>query len=88
MMMSYTAKRKPMRPADAPRLGTVYRDWRDFTDRVARPWVDNDDDNPQVDSWYRALMAEADPWYLACALVMADNHIRLLETATPPKGRT
>lgn len=72
-------KRQPIRPPDAPLLGTIYRDWRDFTERVARPWIDNDGDDPRVDNWYRVLMIEADSWYLACALVMADNRIRELE---------
>jgi hypothetical protein len=72
-------KREPLRPPDAPKIGTTYRDWRDFTDRVARPWLDNDGADPKVDAWYRVLMTEADPWYLACALVMADNRIRELE---------
>ena len=69
----------PLRPEGAPRLGETYRDWRDFTDRVARPWLENDGDDAKVDNWYRTLMMERDPWYLACALVMADNRIRELE---------
>lgn len=73
------AKREPLRPPGAPKLGTTYRDWRDFTDRVARPWVDNDGEDARADNWYRTLMVEADPWYLAVALVIADNHIRRLE---------
>lgn len=69
----------PLRPEGAPRLGETYRDWRDFTDRVARPWVYNDGDDARVDNWYRTLMMERDPWYLAVALVMADNRIKALE---------
>lgn len=72
-------KRQPIRPSDAPKLGTTYRDWHDFTDRVARPWLENDGDDPEVDNWYRTLMVEADPYYLACCLVIALNHVRRLE---------
>lgn len=72
-------KRATLRPPDSPRLGTTYRDWRDFTERVARPWVENDGRDPRVDQWHQVLMIEADPYYLACALVIADNHIRRLE---------
>jgi len=72
-------KRESIRPPDAPPLGTKYRDWRDFTDRVARPWIENDSQDAKIDAWYSVLMTEADPWYLACALVIADNHIRRLE---------
>ena len=60
-------------------MGSIYTDWRDFTARVARPWVENDGNDPDVDRWYHALMIEADPWYLACALVIADNRISELE---------
>jgi hypothetical protein len=73
------SKRKSIRPPDAPTLGTTYTDWRDFTNRVARPWVENDGKDAQVDAWYHTLMIEAEPWYVACALVIADNHIRRLE---------
>lgn len=69
----------PLRPEGAPRLGETYRDWRDFTDRVARPWLENDGQDAKADNWYHALMLERDPWYVACALVMADNRIRELE---------
>lgn len=72
--------RKRLRPEGAPSLGESYRDWRDFTERVARPWIENDGDDAQIDNWYRTLMIEADPWYLACALVFADNRIRALES--------
>lgn len=72
-------KRESIRPPDAPPLGTTYTDWRDFTNRVARPWVENDGNDAKADHWYYALMTEADPWYLACALVIADNTIRRLE---------
>ena len=71
--------RSTLRPEGAPKLGETYRDWRDFTRRVARPWLDNDGADPMADSWYRTLMMERDPWYLACALVIADNTIRRLE---------
>ncbi len=74
-----TRRATPLRPAGAPRLGETYRDWRDFTNRVARPWVENDGDDARVDNWYSTLMMERDPWYIACALVMADNRIRELE---------
>ena len=77
------SKREPLRPPDAPKLGTTYRDWRDFTDRVARPLVENDGDDPKVEAWYRMLMIEADPYYLACALVIADNHIKRLSGDDP-----
>lgn len=72
-------RRTRLRPPDAPKLGTTYRDWQDFTDRVARPWLDDDGEDPRVDNWYRTLMIEADPWYLACALVLALDNIRRLE---------
>lgn len=72
-------KRKKIRPPDAPKLGATYRDWRDFTNQVARPWLNNDGEDEAIDAWYRVLMMEADPWYLACALVIADNRIRELE---------
>jgi hypothetical protein len=72
-------KRASIRPPEAPRLGTTYRDWRDFTDRVARPWIENDGQDVKIDNWYHTLMIEADPWYLACALVIADSTIRRLE---------
>lgn len=72
-------KRSSIRPEGAPRLGETYRDWRDFTNRVARPWVENDSQDDKVDHWYSALMLEPDPWYIAVALVMADNRIRELE---------
>ena len=71
--------RAPLRPEGAPKLGESYQDWRDFTDRVARPWVENDGYDPQVHAWYHTLMLERDPWYLACALVFADTRIRQLE---------
>lgn len=71
--------RPKLRPDGAPALGETYRDWRDFTDRVARPWLDNDGADPKADAWYHTLMMERDPWYLACALVLADNTIRRLE---------
>lgn len=77
-------KREPLRPPDAPHLGETYRDWRDFTERVARPWIENDGNDARIDNWYRTLMIERDPWYLACALVFADNALRAAEgTVTP-----
>jgi hypothetical protein len=72
-------KRQPLRPATTPPLGSTYRDWQDFTDQVARPWIENDGEDPQVDAWHLALMLEADPYYLAVSLVIALNHIRRLE---------
>ena len=68
----------PLRPEGSPRLGETYRDWRDFTTRVARPLVEIEDDE-QVERWHWTLMQEASPYYLAVALVMADNRIRELE---------
>jgi hypothetical protein len=65
-----------MRPLGAPRLDEKYSDWRDFTNRVCRPWVENDGADEKVDAWYHALMCVPDPWYIACALVMADNALR------------
>ena len=76
-------KRKSLRPEASPHLGETYQDWRDFTNRVARPWVENDGKDQQIEHWHYVLMTEADPWYLACALVIADNHIRRLEGDAP-----
>jgi hypothetical protein len=76
-------KRATIRPPGAPKLGESYRSWRDFTDRVARPWVEDESGDARIDNWYRALMIEADPYYLAVALVIADNHIRRLEAGEP-----
>ena len=70
-----------MRPEGAPKLGETYRDWRDFTNRVARPWVEGDCEDPKADAWYRTLFIEREPFYLACALVMADNRIRAWRAA-------
>ncbi len=78
--MTAMAKKPSIRPDGAPKLDEKYRDWRDFTDRVARPWVENDGDDPKVDAWYTALMIAADPYYLAVSLVIADNTIRRLES--------
>lgn len=77
--MTGNAKRGPLRPPDSPHLGTIYRDWQDFTDRVCRPWVEVDGEDPKVDNWHRVLMLEADPYYLAVSLVIALNHVRRLE---------
>ncbi len=74
-----TTKRERLRPEGSPALGATYRDWRDFTDRVARPLVENDGDDDRIEKWHRVLMMEADDYYLAVALVMADNRIRELE---------
>lgn len=71
--------RKRLRPEGSPSLGETYRNWRDFTDRVARPWVENDGADENVERWHAALMLEPSPYYLAVALVMADNRIRDLE---------
>jgi hypothetical protein len=68
--------KRSIRPDGAPRVGEVYADWRDFTNRVCRPWVENDGADPAMDAWYAVLMSEPDPWYIACALVMADNALR------------
>lgn len=70
-----------VRPPDAPKFGETYRDWQDFTDRVARPLVENDGEDPAVDSWYWKLMLEADPYYLAVCLVVALNRVRELEAS-------
>ena len=75
-----------LRPPGAPHLTDRYRDWRDFTDRVCRPWIDNDDLDPKAEAWYSALFATASPYYLATALVMADNALRRYETS--PNGRS
>jgi len=72
-------KREKLRPESSPKLGTTYKDWRDFTNQVVRPWIENDGKDPKVDAWHRTLMMEQDEWYLACALYFADNHIRRLE---------
>ena len=80
------AIRSTLRPEGAPKLGEIYRDWRDFTDRVARPWLDNDGADKKADNWFRTLMMERDPWYLACALVIADNTIRRLEDRQDDHG--
>jgi len=80
-------KREPLRPPGAPHLGETYRDWRDFTERVAQPWVDGEDLDDRAENWYRALMIEADPYYLAVALVMANNTIQRLERAVDRLGR-
>jgi len=69
------------RPESAPRLGETYRDWRDFTDRVARPWIENDAEDAAVEWWYGVLMREQDVRYIATALVMADNALRAIENA-------
>lgn len=81
MTTSDRRKRKSLRPPDAPRLDATFTDWRDFTNRVARPWLDNDGEDAQVDAWYRTLMMVPDPWYIACALVFADNEIERLRAA-------
>ena len=72
-------KRAPLRPEGSPRLGETYRDWRDFTNRVARPLVESDCNDPKLEAWHMTLMMEADPYYLAVSLVIADNTIRRLE---------
>lgn len=77
--------RKRKRPEGAPSLTEKYTDWRDFTNRVARPWVESDADDPDVDWWYHGLMLVPDPYYLACALVVADNRIHALEAALNEK---
>ena len=79
-------RREPIRPEGAPRLGETYVDWRDFTNRVARPWLDNDGEDQKTDAWCHTLMLERDPWYIACALVMADNTIRALEAKVAAQG--
>jgi hypothetical protein len=56
-----------------------YANWREFTDQVARPWVENDADNPEADQHFAALFAETDPYYLAVALVMADARVKAME---------
>lgn len=71
-------KRARLRPEGAPSLGETYRDWRDFTNRVARPWVESNDE--RAGAWFSTLILERDPYYLAIALVMADNRIRELES--------
>ena len=68
-----------MRPPGAPHLGDKFRDWRNFTDRVCRPWIDNDLNDPKAESWYRALFLQMTPDYLATALVLADNALRRYE---------
>jgi hypothetical protein len=78
-LMPLTRKREPIRPAGAPRLDEKFIDWRDFTNRVCRPWLDNDGENARSDAWYSVLVTNAGPWYLASALVIADNRIRELE---------
>jgi hypothetical protein len=70
--------RKPLRPEGSPRLGETFTGWRDFTNRVARPLVECEDDE-QIGRWHTTLMAGADVYYLAVALVMADNRIRAYE---------
>lgn len=87
---AHAVLRRPRRlpcPEGSPALGATYRDWRDFTDRVARPLVENDGDDNQVEKWHRVLMMEADDYYLAVALVMADNRIRELEAAAEVVAR-
>jgi hypothetical protein len=81
-------KRPSIRPDGAPRLGDKFTDWRDFTNRVCRPWLENDSEDPKVDGWYAALFVAADPWYLACALVIADNRLRELEASPDDGSRT
>lgn len=63
--------RESLRPAGAPRLGESFHNWRDFTERVCRPWMEDCD--AKTDAWYRALFLQMTPEYLAAALVMADN---------------
>lgn len=77
-----------MRPPGAPRLGEQFRDWRDFTDRVCRPLIDNDLNDPKAESWYRALFLQMTPDYLATALVMADNRIREYEASPNASSET
>lgn len=72
-------KRKSIRPEGTPHLTEKFKDWRDFTNRVARPWVENDGKDPKKEYWYHSLMLAADPYYLAVSLVIADNRIRELE---------
>lgn len=55
-----------------------YRDWRDFTERVARPWVDGDG----VDTTLEQVIRDVGVWYLAVALVMADAALRRMEQPT------
>lgn len=71
--------RQRWRPDDAPRLGQKYHSWRDFTDRVARPLVEIDGNDPRAEAWYMALMQEPSPYYFAVALVIADNVLREVE---------
>jgi hypothetical protein len=50
-----------------------YSSWRDFTERVCRPWVENDDSDPDD---VPEAFAAVPPFYLAVGLVMADNALR------------
>ena len=70
-----------MRPPGAPRVGEPFQDWRDFTDRVCRPWIDNDGLDDKAEAWYSTLFLQMTPYYLATALVMADNRIREYEAS-------
>ena len=49
-----------------------YTDWRDFTNKACRPWVDSDGDDRMAEG----LISEVGLWYMAAALVMADNALR------------
>jgi hypothetical protein len=77
-----------LRPPGAPHLTDKYRDWRDFTDRVCRPWIDNDGLDDKAEAWYSALFMNASHYYLAAALVMADNALRRYEASPIARSAT
>jgi hypothetical protein len=57
-----------------------YKDWRDFTNKVCRPWVEAehaDDEDAQIK--YELEFSKVGDYYLAATLVMADNTVRRLE---------
>lgn len=72
-------KRESIQPEGAPSLTETYTDWRDFTNRVCRPLVERDGENPKADAWYYSLVIAQDPYYLAVSLVMAENALRQYE---------
>jgi hypothetical protein len=63
-----------------PQLPLQYTDWRDFTNRVCRPWIDNDGLDDVAEAQYAALFAAMPDYYLAAAFVLADNALRRLES--------
>lgn len=53
-----------------------FTDWVDFVDKVARPLIENDGDDPLAERAAMKLYRTVSPYYLCAALVMAANEHR------------